>query len=95
MMDFTKIKDKKAAGKCFDYAILPKETTEAEIRMHCKKAIEHNCIVPSFRFPIVIRLAPIAFYTSYEDIYEMVERIIRIMETREYEKYENKIGSIA
>lgn len=39
--------------------------------------------------------APIAFYTSYEDIYEMVERIIRIMETREYEKYENKIGSIA
>ena len=33
MMDFTKIKDKKAAGKCFDYAILPKETTEAEIRM--------------------------------------------------------------
>ena len=43
MMDFTKIKDKKAAGKCFDYAILPKETTEAEIRMHCKKAIEYNC----------------------------------------------------
>ena len=51
--------------------------------------------MPDFRFPNVIRLAPIAFYTSYEDIYEMVERIIRIMETREYEKYENKIGSIA
>ena len=43
MMDFSKIKDKRAAGKCFDYAILPKETTEAEIRMHCKKAIEYNC----------------------------------------------------
>ena len=28
MMDFTKIKDKKAAGKCFDYAILPKETKQ-------------------------------------------------------------------
>ena len=68
---------------------------EHDDAIRINEAIKHNGIVPDFRFPNVIRLAPIAFYTSYEDIYEMVERIIRIMETREYEKYENKIGSIA
>ena len=68
---------------------------EHDDAIRINEAIKHNGIVPDFRFPNVIRLAPIAFYTSYEDIYEMVERIIRIMETREYEQYENKIGSIA
>lgn len=43
MIDFTKIKDKREVGKFFDYAILPKQTTEAEIRRECRKAIEYNC----------------------------------------------------
>ncbi len=30
-------------GKYFDYAILPKDTTEATIRSECKKAIAYNC----------------------------------------------------
>ncbi|WP_329885918.1 deoxyribose-phosphate aldolase [Pseudoramibacter faecis] len=30
-------------GKHFDYAILPKDTTEDVIRKECKKAIEYNC----------------------------------------------------
>lgn len=52
-------------------------------------------IIPDFRYPDVIRLAPVALYVSYEDVYEMVERIINIMETKEYEKYENKRGTVA
>lgn len=42
MIDFSKL-TKKTAGKLFDYAILPKQTTEAEIRTGCKKAVAYNC----------------------------------------------------
>lgn len=50
------------------------------------EAMRENGIIPDFRYPNVIRLAPSALYVSYEDIYEMVERIIKIMENKEYEK---------
>lgn len=52
-------------------------------------------VIPDFRYPNVIRLAPIPLYTSYEDVYEMVERIIGIMETKEYEKFTEKPGTVA
>lgn len=42
MIDFTKM-TKWDMGKCFDYAILPKDTTEDHIRSECKKAIAYNC----------------------------------------------------
>ena len=38
MIDFKKM-TKWEMGKHFDYAILPKDTTEAHIRAECKKAI--------------------------------------------------------
>ena len=42
MTDFSKL-TQKDAGKLFDFALLPKQTTEAEIRAGCKKAIQYNC----------------------------------------------------
>ena len=41
MIDFSK-RTKKDVGKCFDYFIGPKDTTEAIIREECKTAIEYN-----------------------------------------------------
>ena len=43
MVDFSKI-TKKEAGKLFDYAVLPKQTTEHEIREGCRKAVAYNCM---------------------------------------------------
>ncbi len=44
MIDFSKIKSKKEVGKCFDYAILPKQTTEQTLSVTAvKKAIKYNC----------------------------------------------------
>lgn len=43
MVDFSKM-TKKEVGKLFDYAVLPKETTEQEIREGCRKAIAYNCM---------------------------------------------------
>lgn len=35
--------DRHAIGKLFDYSVLPKQTTEKEIRLGCRQAIEYNC----------------------------------------------------
>ena len=51
--------------------------------------------MPDFRFPDVIRLAPVALYTSYTEVYDMVMIIEDIMESKEYEKFDNKRGAIA
>lgn len=42
MVDLSKF-DKKALGKCFDHSVLPKNTTEAEIRAGCREAVAYNC----------------------------------------------------
>ncbi|MGL4282315.1 deoxyribose-phosphate aldolase [Eubacterium aggregans] len=42
MIDFTKM-TKWDMGKCFDYAIIPKDTTEKTIRKECNVAIQYNC----------------------------------------------------
>lgn len=42
MVDF-KHMTKHDLGKCFDYAILPKDTTEETIRRECRTAIKYNC----------------------------------------------------
>lgn len=42
MVDLSKM-TKWDMGKLFDYSVLPKQTTEAEIRRGCKEAIEYNC----------------------------------------------------
>ena len=52
-------------------------------------------ILPDFRYPDVIRLAPVPLYTSYTEVYDMVEKTVRIMEEKLYEKYENKRGTVA
>ena len=35
--------DKRSIGKLFDFSILPKNTTEREIRKGCREAIRYNC----------------------------------------------------
>ena len=68
---------------------------EHEDAIRINEALKANDVIPDFRYPNVIRLAPIPLYTSFEDVYELVERIIHIMETKDYEKYENKTGTVA
>ena len=60
--------------------------------LRINEAFKANKIIPDFRYPNVIRLAPAPLYVSYEDVYEMVERIIKIMENKEYENLVNHEG---
>ena len=42
MVDLSKM-TKWELGKCFDHSVLPKNTTEADIRSGCEEAIKYNC----------------------------------------------------
>lgn len=59
------------------------------------KALKDHRIIPDFRAPNIIRLAPVALYTSYAEVWRAVQTLKRIMTEKEYEKYENKRGVVA
>ncbi|WP_088035543.1 kynureninase [Evansella clarkii] len=59
------------------------------------KALKAEGVIPDFRAPDGIRLAPVALYNSYGDVWTAVTVLKRIMDKRLYEKYENKRGVIA
>ncbi|MDR1388215.1 MAG: deoxyribose-phosphate aldolase [Propionibacteriaceae bacterium] len=42
MIDLAKM-DQWSLGKCFDHSVLPKQTTEADIRAGCREAVKYNC----------------------------------------------------
>lgn len=56
MVDLSKI-TKKELGKVFDYAILPKNSTEEDVRNGCRTAVKWNCnamyVSSSFWIPVV------------------------------------------
>ena len=59
------------------------------------EALKDHGVVPDFRAPNIIRLAPVALYTSYTDVYEMVRILAKIMAERQYANYENRRGVVA
>lgn len=59
------------------------------------KALKENGIVPDFRAPNIIRLAPVALYTSYEDVWNAVQILKKIMVEKQYEKFSNEREVVA
>ncbi|MFJ5761408.1 kynureninase [Neobacillus sp. NPDC093182] len=59
------------------------------------KALKENGIIPDFRAPNIIRLAPVALYTSYSEVWEVVQILKKIMEERQYEKFANEREVVA
>jgi len=57
--------------------------------------LKQHGIVPDFRFPNIIRLAPIPLYTTYHELWQVVETLKGIMESKEYLALENKRGTVA
>ena len=51
------------------------------------KALKARGVVPDFRQPNVIRLAPIALYTSYSDVWHVVQHLRAIIDAGEHEAY--------
>jgi kynureninase len=57
--------------------------------------LKDHGVVPDFRAPNIIRLAPVALYNTYEDVWKVVQILKTIMEEKHYENYENKRGVVA
>jgi kynureninase len=51
------------------------------------QALKTKNVVPDFREPNVVRLAPVALYVSYEDVYRLIDIIEEILKTKDYENY--------
>ena len=68
---------------------------EHDDAVRINEALKAADVVPDFRYPNVIRLAPVAQYTRFEDVYELIRRLVEIMETKAYLNYSDKIGPVA
>jgi kynureninase len=59
------------------------------------EALKEAGVIPDFRAPNVVRLAPTALYTSFEDVWRTARILREIMEENLYEKYGNQRGVVA
>lgn len=59
------------------------------------KALKKDGVIPDFRAPNGIRLAPVALYNSFEDVWHTVQKLKIIMDEKRYEQFENKRGVVA
>jgi kynureninase len=59
------------------------------------KALKKNGIIPDFRAPNVIRLAPVALYTTYQEVWKTVQILKAIMEDEQYKQFEKGRNVVA
>lgn len=58
-------------------------------------ALKEEGVIPDFRAPNGIRLAPVALYNSFEDVWRTVQVLKTIMLEKRYEQFDNKRGVVA
>ncbi|PRO66129.1 kynureninase [Alkalicoccus urumqiensis] len=59
------------------------------------RSLKDHGVVPDFRMPDVIRLAPSPLYTSFMDLAEVIEILKNILRNKPYLAYPNERGTIA
>lgn len=53
-------------------------------------ALREEGVLPDFREPNVIRLAPVPLYVSYQDVYNLINIIENIVKNKKHEEYSNE-----
>lgn len=59
------------------------------------KALKANHVIPDFRAPNGIRLAPVALYNTFEDIWQTIQILKTIMKEEQYKEFSNKRDVVA
>ena len=59
----------------------------------CRALIEAG-VIPDHRPPDIVRMAPVALYTRFEDCHDAIDRLKVIMERRSYETFPRERGMI-
>jgi kynureninase len=66
-----------------------------EQALRISEALRSRGVVPDFRPPDIIRIAPIALYNTYQEIWQVVQHLKVIVEKKEYEKYPTQRKAIS
>ncbi len=51
------------------------------------EALKARSIVPDLRPPNVIRIAPIALYNTFEEVWQVIESLFQVMKNKEFERF--------
>ena len=58
------------------------------------EALKARGVVVDFRPPNVVRVCPSPLYTSFEDVWEVVEQLKQVVDDEEYEEFEPRDGGV-
>jgi len=58
------------------------------------KSLKDRRIIPDFRYPNIIRFAPVALYNTFEDVWQVVQALQEIIDHEEYKKYDEIRDSV-
>ncbi len=59
------------------------------------KALLDNGIIPDFRPPNIIRIAPVPLYNTYLETWKVVQTLKKIIDTKAYENYSKERGTVS
>jgi kynureninase len=51
-------------------------------------------VIPDFRPPNIIRLAPVPLYISYHDVWRVAQHLKAVIDNKEYEKYSDDKSTV-
>lgn len=63
--------------------------------LRINEALKARGIIPDFRPPDIIRIAPIALYNTFEEVWQVAETLGEIVEKREFERFEKNRKAIS
>jgi kynureninase len=58
------------------------------------EALKARGVVPDFRPPNIIRLAPVPLYVGYHDVWKVIEHLKSVIDNREHEGFSKKRGIV-
>jgi len=63
--------------------------------LRINEALKHKGVVPDFRHPDLIRIAPSPLYNTYQEIWQVVEYLREIIDGKEYEHFSTSRGAVS
>jgi kynureninase len=63
--------------------------------MRISAALRARGVIPDFRPPDIIRVAPVALYNTFSELGELAKHLREIIERREYERFPKQRGTIS
>jgi kynureninase len=58
------------------------------------QALMSRGVIPDFRPPNIIRLAPIPLYTSYHEVWKVVQKLKAVVDRKEYQKFKKERSTV-